>query len=190
MPCVGHWSKMLHPTCAVVNAVIQLYSLIPVIAIRLCTEAVVAGGLSRHFVVRFLLDARHIKSACQSLARDIVEIVLRTKGLLRIIIATEFAAVLSTHMVGHKVHHHFHARLMNASQHRLKLCHSFIRANGEVRVNVVVILDSIRRAGPPFDHCAMVAWYSVVRVVSLGRMFYKTCRPDMSYAHCLYLAER
>ena len=198
MPRIRHRIKVAHATTAVVNAVIKLHRLIPVIPARMRAEAVVASRLGRHLFVGNRLRAPHVKAARQTLAWDIIEIVLRTKSLTVVIILPKVADTLrlhirhivARHMVRHKVHHHLQARTVSPVHQSLKLSHAPLRPRSQVRINVIVILNRIRRTRATLNHSTVIALNAQLRIVRLSGMLQQTSVPDVAHTKRLQLTQR
>ena len=60
---------------AIVNTIVEFHSLIPVVAVGMSIETVIACGFGRIFTISLLLVCLYIESRCEALSRAIIEIV-------------------------------------------------------------------------------------------------------------------
>ena len=87
--------------------------------------------------------------------------------------------VRACHVVGHEVYQHFEPGLVRAAHECFKLLHALFRHGGEVRTDVVIVFNGIRRTGLAFHHCGVVFGDAVSRVVGLRSVFQHARVPDM-----------
>ena len=125
------------------------------------------------------------------LSREIVEVVLWVKPFCGVVFFAEVfhafgrgvAVVVSGDVIGDEVDDHFESRLVSSVEERFELLHSVGDADGEVRVDVIVVLDGVGRACFSFDHGGMVFADSEGGVVRLCGVFDESCEPDVRESH-------
>ena len=148
LPRVGHGGEVMASATgiAIVDTVVELYRLIPIILARLGVKLVVASAFGRVLHIR-LLAIGWLHGAHESVARTIIEIVLRVKMLCRVVIRAQvahafgkvYAMIFTRHVVWHEVYYHLHACLVGALHESLKLRHALRHVLGQVWVHVVII---------------------------------------------------
>ena len=126
----------------------------------------------------------------QALSRDVVEVVVRVKCFRRIVVCTEvlhpfgtgIAPVLSGHMIRNEVDDHFQSCLMRAAHEIFKFLHAVRHVGGQVGINVVIVLDGIRRSGTSFHHGGMVGFDTIFLIVCLRGMLQQPRKPYVGKA--------
>ena len=77
---------MLHPTCVIIEAIVELYRLIPVVHARGVVETVVASGLGWFLLIGFRITVIEVEIGRKALTRTIVEIILGIEAKVRVIV--------------------------------------------------------------------------------------------------------
>ena len=181
---------------AVVDAVVEFHGLVPVVAPRTVVEAVVAGTLCRIFDIRFLtLLGLHRRD--ERLTGTVVEVVGGREVLARVVVLTEVAhavrlhdrVVLACHVVGHEVDDDLHAGLVCAVDEQLELVHAPVDVVGQIRIDVVVVCDSIGRSCHALHHGRMLSRYAMLAVVGSGGVADDARIPHMGEAHVVDAAQ-
>ena len=178
----------------IINTVIQLHRFIPIIHSRTIVEMIITSSLGRHFMISimFLID----KTKRQLLIRTVIKVILLVELSISSVILSQifysirlaYRLIFSRHMIGDKVHNNFHACMMGARNQALPLLHTFFHVYGKVRIHIVIIGDSIRRARFSFHHFRMLTWYAVtLRIVRCGCMTNYTREPHVRDAQIAYL---
>ena len=124
------------------------------------------------------------------LADDVIEVVVARPFHRGIVASTEildaigfrYGFVCARHVIRHDVDDDFHAVVVGALDQRLEFLEPLCRVHGEVRVDAVVVLDGIRRAGTPLYDVGVVGAYAEVRVVADHGMMRHAGIPDMADA--------
>ncbi len=94
--------------------------------------------------------------------------------------------VLTCHMVWHKVDNHFKPGLMRALHKCLKLGHTLRHIDSQIRVDVVIITDSIGATGLAFHDMRILAPYSERGIVGVVGMLYHAGIPYVRGSQILY----
>ena len=89
-------------------------------------------------------------------------------------------------MVGHKVDNHFKPGLMRALHKRFKLGHALRHIDSQIRVDVVIITDSIRAARLAFHDMRILAPYAKRGIVGIVGMLYHAGIPYVRGSQILY----
>ena len=174
----------------VVHSIIQLDGFIPVVPVGPCVKAVVSGSLGRHFLVIPLFRIIKVDFACQLLSRYIVEIVLWIEILRAVIVLTQILytsrfgqrVILPCHMVRNEIHDDLQSAFMAACNQMLEFLHTLVYMLGQVRVDVIIIADGIRRACFPFHNGRVVLGNAVCSVIRLRSVRYQSGVPDVCSA--------
>ena len=127
------------------------------------------------------------------MSRAVVEVVLWVEMLVCVVIGSKItrtgrqvdALILSSDMVRHKVDDDFHPSEMRAADKLLKLTHAIGHVNGKVRIDVIIVYDSVWRTCFALDHRSMLPWYAILCVVCRRGMSQQACIPDMGKAHLM-----
>ena len=88
-------------------------------------------------------------------------------------------------MVGYKVDNHFQTGIVCTLYQCFEFIHPAGHVYGQVRVDIVVIGNSIRATGMSFDYIRVVLWYTVGRIVGIVRMLYHAGIPHVGSAKAL-----
>ena len=119
LPSVGY-GREVPSVVGIVDTVVQLHGFIPVVAVWMSREAVVAGGFGG------LLGVSVVAFAEVDIWRKrllyVVEIIVRAKYLRAVVAIAEvgntlglgIGVIVASHMVGHEIDNHFHAGAMCA----------------------------------------------------------------------------
>ena len=108
---------MPHTPCIVIEAVIELYRLVPVVHAWGVMETVITCSLSRFLDIWLLLTVIQVKIWSKSLSGTVIEIILRIEAVLRIILLTEILhplrladrVILPGYMIRHEIDDYLHA---------------------------------------------------------------------------------
>ena len=181
----------------IVYAIIEFHRFIPIIHTRRRIEAVIARSFGRHLIVRLYSSLLKIELRRKRLARTIIEIILRRKGHIRVVIFTQIVhsdrlchrLVLARHVVRHKVNNHFHALLVGAFEQGVEFCHAMVNVYRQVGVNIIIVRNGVRRSCLAFHHSGMLSWDAMPGIICLSGMANYTCIPNMSNAQAVYLLE-
>ena len=190
LPGVRYRVKMSSGVMQVVHSIIQLDGFIPVVPVGPCVKAVVSGSLGRHFLVIPLFRIIKVDFACQLLSRYIVEIVLWIEILRVVIVLTQILytsrfgqrVILPCHMVRNEIHDDLQSAFMAACNQMLEFLHTLVYMLGQVRVDVIIIADGIRRACFPFHNGRVVLGNAVCSVIRLRSVRYQSGVPDVCSA--------
>ncbi len=93
--------------------------------------------------------------------------------------------VLAGRVVGYEINEHLHPGIMYTLHAVFKLLHTAFGVDGDSRVNIVIILNCIRRAGLPLDHIRIVGGYSPSGEIRFSGVFDDSSEPDTVDAHFL-----
>ncbi len=85
-------------------------------------------------------------------------------------------------MVRHDIDDDFHAVLVRARDQRLEFREPIRGIDSKVRIDVVVVLHGVRRAGTTFDDVRIVVADAIVGVVANDGMMRHAGIPDVRYA--------
>ena len=189
-PCRGHGGEVGLAAGAIVHAVVQLHRLVPVVARGPGIEVVVARHLGRRFLVGNVRAMLRVETRVETLAGNVVEIVVGVEGLCRVVVSAEvphpfgagIAGILPRHVVRHEVDDHFQPRLVRAAHEVLKLLHAVRHVGGEVGVDVVIVLDGVGRARAAFHHGGVVGADAVGLVAGLGGVLEQAREPHVREA--------
>ena len=97
--------------------------------------------------------------------------------------------VLACHVVGNEVDDHLHTCFMGPLHQGFKFSHTMRHLIGQVRINIVIILDGIGRTSLTFHHGPMIALDTVGCIVCLGGMFNHSCVPHVGDSHLFDFGE-
>ena len=78
----------------VIYPIIQFYGFIPVIDIGIRIKTVISGCLGRKFLISFGSGAFHVELAMQFRLGNIVEVVVRTEGIVCIIVCSQLGCTV------------------------------------------------------------------------------------------------
>ena len=176
---------MLCSTATIVNAIVEFYRLIPVVAIGPRVETVVTRSLRGEFFVSVLTIGGEV--CVQRFTKDVIEIILCVKTLRLVVSLTKiFGArrfsirlVLTRHMVGHKVNNHLQTSSVCALNECLKFLHTIGHADSKVGVDIVIVLNGVRRTRLPLHNNGIVFSNAEVRITGLGSMLQKSGIPNV-----------
>ena len=193
IPCVGDRIKVAHAAGIVIHAVVQLHRLVPVVHARCIVETVVTRGLGRLLVILLSLTVIQVEVRMETLSGTIIEVVLRVESVLWVILLTQILypfgladrVILTSHVVGYKVDNHLQSGLVCALYQRLKLLHALLYVLGQIRVDIIVVGNGVRRTSLTFHHRSVLTWNAVLGVIGLRCMSDNTCVPNMAHAHLL-----
>ena len=87
--------------------------------------------------------------------------------------------IVSRHMIGYKIDNHFQTSLVGTVDEILEFLHTVFHFHGQIRIYIVVILDSIRRTGLTFNNCRMILLNAVSAVIGLRGMFDNSRVPNV-----------
>ena len=187
MPRIGYWIEIPLPTALIVDTIVQLYRLVPIVLVWIGIKLIVAGSFGRVFMIRQRCIAKHIEPSMQLGVGNVIEIVGRTESTFGIVCLAQLlhtcwllvAMILSSHMVGHKVHDKLQPCLMGTFHQRFKLTHTSLYIHRQIGIHIIVVFDGIRRASLSFYHSRMVRLYAVARIIGLCGMLNKASKPYM-----------
>ena len=190
-PRVGDGHEMSHTTCIVVDAVVQFDGLVPVVHAWGIVEAVVTGGLGGFLDIGFVLAVIEIEIGRETLSRTVIEVVLRVESVLGIVAFAQIlyavgladAVVLTCHMVGYEVDNDLHARLVGTLDEGFKLLHTLVNIHSQIRIDIVIIGDGVRRSCPTLHHGGVLTGDAVGRIVGHRGVADNASVPDMAHAH-------
>ena len=174
----------------VIYAIVELYSLVPVIDAGAGIEAVVARGFCGILLVGLFLKFLRAEGGVERAAGEVVEIIVGREAARSVIILAQIphacrpciALVAACHVVGHEVHDHFQVGGMGALYESVKFAQAVFDVDGQVGVNVVIVLDGVGGAGFSLDDGGMVALDAVGSVICLGSVFEKSRVPHVCKA--------
>ena len=164
-------------TCiAVIHTIVELHSLIPVVATRAVVETVISRSSCRTLLVWLIdfgilgiisLELRfRVANFIQiEIAPCIIEIILRREVHIGIIIFSQIphtcrfadGMILTSHMVRHKVHDDLHTSLVRTLDKSLPLLHSQADIHGQIRVNVIIVGNGVWRSSLALYHLSMLS---------------------------------
>ena len=155
---------MTSPPPHIVNTVIEFHGFIPVIPRRPGIKAVISSSFSRILTIRAVSRTHVSKISVKRLSLYIIEIIVRRKAQRHIIAFAQILhssrlgirKILTRHMVWHEINDNFHSSLMGTPKQSFKFFHTPLRLYGEIRIYIIIILDSIRRTGPAFNDRRMI----------------------------------
>ena len=185
-------------TAFVVQAVVEFDGLVPIVHTWCGGKLVVARGLGGIFLVGAFGETLVAEvGGAQGLGGDVVEIIVGCEATACIIVLTKvahvgrlgIAVVSACHMVGHKVHNQSQASLVCAVEQVLKFGHAFIDVDGQVGVNVVVVLDGIGRTSAALNNGRVVGGNAVLRIVGLRGVLEQARVPNVGIAKLADAAE-
>ena len=193
IPCVGDRIKVAHAAGIVIHAVVQLHRLVPVVHAWCIVETVVTRGLGRLLVILLGLAVIQVEVRMETLSGTIIEVVLRVESVLWVILLAQILhpfgladrVILTSHMVRHKVDNHLQSGLVCALYQRLKLLHALLYVLGQIRVDIIVVGNGVRRTSLTLHHRSVLTWNAVLGVIGLRCMSDNTCVPNMAHAHLL-----
>ena len=160
---------------------------------RMCRETIITG----HFGGELLI-VLNIKRGTEMFSLQVTEVVQRAELPIRVVILTQVAhtfrfgirVVLTSHMIWNKVHNHFHSGFVCSLHKSQPFIHSVRYVLGQIRIDVVVVLDSIRRAGFALHNSRMVATNAIVGIIGLSGMFNDAGVPHVRCTQTLDFSER
>ena len=92
-------------------------------------------------------------------------------------------------MIWHEVDYHLHACVVCAVDKCLEFLDAAVYVDGYIGVDIIVVLDGIRRTGAPFHYMWIVAVYAVAGVIGLVGVLYHSGVPYMCYSKPFYAFE-
>ena len=190
-PSVRCGVEVAYTTGIVVNAIVQLYRLIPVVLSRRIVKVVIACSLGRFLYIGFRLTMIQVEIGCKTLSGTIVEIVVRIETvqhvvlLAKVLYSTRFAdgLILAGHMIGYKIYDDLQTGLVSAFHQLFKLMHPQVDISSQVWVYIIIVGYGIGRASPTLHDGGMLTGNAVGRIVGLGSMTNDTCIPNMTDSH-------
>lgn len=180
-----------------VAAIVELHGLIPVVDAREGREAVIARSFGRKFDVGLLAGAQ-VDGGGEKLAGDVIIIVGGREKHVGVIVRAEIldtggsgvGVIAAGGVVGHKVDDYLHAGVVSAGHESLKLGHTVVDIDSNIGVHVIIVLDSVRRAGLTLDHVGIVGRRdALVAIIGLGGVLYDACIPHGRHAEFLDAGE-
>ena len=147
-PRIGHRIEISFSAILVINAVIQLYSFIPVACVGRGTELIIASRTCGKFLI--LLST--LNRATERLVRNVIKVIIRIERLRLVIARTKIfyafrscVAIISTgHVIGHKIYHDLHSGTVRPGQQGFEFFHTLRNIYRQVRVHIVIILYCVR----------------------------------------------
>ena len=91
--------------------------------------------------------------------------------------------VLAGHMIRHEVDNHLQPSGVGTLHQLLKLLHTLIDVDSQVRVNIIVIGNGVGRTGLTLHHSRMLAGNTILAIVGLRSMANNTRIPHMTDTH-------
>ena len=82
-------------------------------------------------------------------------------------------------MVGHEVNHHLQPCSMRALHKRLKFLHSVRNVHRQVGVDIVIVLNGVRRTCLPLNDYGIVFSNAEIRITGLCGVLQKSGVPNM-----------
>ena len=98
--------------------------------------------------------------------------------------------ILTGYVVGNKIYDNLQTATVSALHQILKLSHTLRYVLGEIRIDIIVVLDGIGRSGFTFHNGRMVGLDIVTAVVSLRSMLDDARVPYMCSAKLLDFSQR
>ena len=146
----------------VVAAVVELYGLVPVVGGGEGGEAVVAGDLGWELDICRRRGDVYLRG--ELLVGDVVVVVGRGEAHRSVVGGAEWlhacrclvGAVLAGGVVGNEVDEYFHSGLVGPLHERVELLEASGDVHGKRRIDVIVVLDGVRRSGLSLDHMLVV----------------------------------
>ena len=185
------------------HAVIDLNRFVPVIEFWLCRARSIAGPF-RRILGKFTINLRmgftvehpvirRPGGNPEGLAGHVIKIVVSCVFHRGVVVGAEIphagwsaaGAVSTRHMVRHDVDHHLQAVLVRARHQRFEFIQTLGRIAGQIGIDIVIILDRIRRARAAFDHVRIVPADAIRAVVGNQRMMRYAGVPDVGHAELL-----
>ena len=159
-------------------------------------KTVIASAFCRKFLIR-LVQRRRSHRAYKRFSGTIIEVILCIKMFIRIIILAQsldtyracYRVILACYMVWNKVYNNFHSCLMGTFYQILKLIHAAVYIYRKIRIDIIIVSNSIRRACLTFNNRRMLAGYPKRRIISSACVPYNTRIPYMAYSHILNLTQ-
>ena len=132
-----------------------------------------------------------VEIRCEALTRTIVEIILWIETEICTILLTQILhtfrladrVILTCHMIGYKVDNHLHTSLVRTVDQLLKLLHTFVYVDSQVRIHIVIVGNGVWRTGLTLDDGRMVPGYSECSIVCLRGMTNDAGIPDVADTH-------
>ena len=94
-----------------------------------------------------------------------------------------YGMILAGYMIGYEINDHLQSCLMCTLHKLLKFLHTSININGQVRINVVVVGNGIRRTGLALNNGSMLAGNTILGIVRLRGMTDNARIPHMTDTH-------
>ena len=194
LPCAWYGIEIRLAAMNIVDAVVKFDSFVPVVLIWLGCELVVACCFCGHFGI-----ALHVYTLnTEVLARQVVEIVVRGKFYINVIVSSKFGCVIRKmvavikprYMVGHEIHNDAEASLVGTLDKAFKLSQSCRYACGNVRGYIIVVLNGIGRTRLTLNNSRMVGRYAIKRIVCLGSVLNEARVPDVRGPKAVDLFQR
>ena len=114
-PGIRSRGEMASAAIQIIHSIVQLDGFVPVVDVRCSVKTVVTCRFGRIFMVRLCCAFFHIELGTQLGLRYIVEIIVRTKRVVRVIIGSQLSGavrlcirmVLTRYMVRNKINYYF-----------------------------------------------------------------------------------
>ena len=119
--------------------------------------------------------------------RNIIEIIIWAERLAGVIVSSQFGrtvrlcirVILACYVIRYKINNYFQTCAMCAMYQILKFFHTSLHVVSQVRIYIIIILDSIGRTRFSFYNSRMI-WSDVITaIVRLSGMFDDACIPYM-----------
>ena len=188
LPCGWNGGEVV-TTVPRIHTIVQLHCFIPVVHARVFVVAVVASSFGGKFHISVIaLTQIHIWR--KFFTCDVEEIVWWRKkhtlvvGCAQILHSAGLGIgmIFTRHMVWHEVDNHLHTIVMGAVHEIFKLMNAIGHIYCYIGVNVVIVANSVRRAGVAFHHMRIRRLNAILRIVGFSGMFNHTSVPHVCNA--------
>ena len=180
LPRVGNRIEMARSSSHIVHSIIEFHRFIPVIATGPSVEKIISGSFRRHFQVGIAGSrGRDEVIGMQGLPPAIIEIIAYRKGHFAVIVSSQIPltlrcnirCILTCHVIRHKIKYEFESGLVHTANQSLELVHSMRHRLCQIRVDIKIIFDGVRRPSLSLDHPRMINSDPLCRIIGLRGMF-------------------
>ena len=147
----------------IIHSIVEFHRLIPVVSTRMVVKAVVACCLGRTLMIGFVYLGFFGRESLElgfgatnivqvQITPSIIEIIARREVHVLVIIFSKISytcwfangMILTSHMIGHKVHDDLHTSLVSALDKTLPFRHSHADILCQIRIDVIIVGNGIR----------------------------------------------